>query len=340
MKSKRPTQADIAQRAGVSRGTVSLVLNKTASRVPISQETRDRVLEAVRELGYVPNPVAQMLARGRNQIIGFFTFDDDFPYTSGDFYNPYLIGVEREAGIQGYSVLLFTRNRTKTREEIYQTFMASMRLADGIILTGNQPDSVFLRQLIQENHPFVLLGTCDIPHDEIDSVESNHEPASKTAVEHLLNLGHRHLGFVAEQMHLSHHQARLRGSEDAVHSSNAQLIHLFQEDLATAQALQTKLQKHKITALICADRSLFAPLADHIQTLSLQIPQELSLVFLSDIWGLPFINPTRVRLNRDEAGRSAVKRLIQRLDRDNDDFQQVRIACEFIIGESTAPPQS
>jgi len=338
MKSKRPIQADIAQRAGVSRGTVSLVLNKTASRVPISEKTRERVLEAARELGYMPNPVAQMLARGRNHIIGFFTFDDHIPYTSADFYNPYLIGIELEAGNQGYNVLLFTRNRTKTKNKIYQTFLASMRLADGIVLTGNQPDPVFLQQLIQENHPFVLLGTCDIPHDEFDSVESDHQPASKTAVEYLLKLGHRYLGFVAEQMHLSHHQARLHGSENAVQSTNAKLTHIFQKDLVTAEALHTKLQQNNITALICADRSLFISLVNHLQTLSIKILQDLSLVFLSDIWNLPYTNPTRVRLNRDEAGRTAVKRLIQRFDGDIEGFQQIRIACEFIVGDTTAPP--
>jgi len=77
---------------------------------------------------------------------------------------------------------------------------------------------------------------------------------------------------------------------------------------------------------------------DHIQTLSLKIPQDLSLVFLSDIWSLPFTNPTRVRLNRDEAGRTAVKRLIQRLDGNIEGFQQIRIACEFIVGDTTTPP--
>ena len=188
MKSKRPTQADVAQRAGVSRGTVSLVLNQTEGRVPISQETRERVLAAAKALGYSPNPVAQMLARGRNYIISFFTFDDAFPYAPADFYNPYLAGVEREAGAQGYNVLLFTRNQAKTSHQIYQDWLNSLLLADGVILTGTYPDSTVLRQLANEKYPFVLLGTCDIPNNELDSIESDHEPASYEAARHLLEL--------------------------------------------------------------------------------------------------------------------------------------------------------
>ena len=338
MKSKRPTQADVAQQAGVSRGTVSLVLNDTTSRVPISQETRERVIAAAQALGYSPNPVAQMLARGRNDIIGFFTFDDTFPYTPTDFYNPYLVGIEREAGAQGYNVLLFTHNQSKTSHEIYQTMMNSLRLADGVILTGNIPDSAILRQLAKENYPFVLLGTCEIPKNEIDSVESDHESASYEATRHLLDLGHHQLGFVVEDLRLSHHQERLAGSERAINEvGKAQLIRFGKQDLTTAEDFQAKIQQNTITALIGADRSLFIPLMGLLQSIPLQIPQDLSLVFLSDTWGIPFPNPTRVRLNRDQAGRIAVQRLVQRLDDDLEGYQQLRVPCDFIIGDTTAP---
>jgi DNA-binding LacI/PurR family transcriptional regulator len=337
MKPKRPTQTDVAQQAGVSRGTVSLVLNQTTSRVPISQQTRERVIKAAQDLGYSPNPVAQMLARGRNYIIGFFTFDDAFPYTPADFYNPYLVGVEQEAGVQGYNILLFTRNQDRTRHEIYQDGMNSLLLADGVILTGNYPDSTVLGQLAKENYPFVLLGTCDIPANEIDSVESDHEPASYEAARHLLELGHRQLGFLVEDLGLSHHRERLAGSERAVNeTSPAHLTRLTKQDLTTAEAFQSKIQQNNLTALICADRSLFMALINLIQTIPLHIPQDLSLVFLSDTWTLPFANPTRVRLNRDRAGRIAVQRLVNRLEGELEGYQQIRVSCDFVVGDTSA----
>jgi DNA-binding LacI/PurR family transcriptional regulator len=338
MKSKRPTQADVAQQAGVSRGTVSLVLNQTISRSPISQETRERVITAVQELGYLPNPIAQMLARGRNCIIGFFTFDAVFPYTSADFYNSYLIGVEREAGDQGYNVLLFTRNQAKTPRGIYQDGMNSLLLADGVILTGNYPDSTVLRRLAKENYPFVLLGTCDIPHHEIDSIESDHAPASYKATRHLLGLDHRHLGFLVEDLSLSHHRERLAGSEKAINeTSNAHLTRFIRQDLTTAEVFKSKIHQSNITALVCADRSLFRPLINLIQEIPLKIPDDLSLIFLSDTWGLPFTNPTRVRLNRDKAGQIAVQRLVKRLEGALEGYQQIRVPCDFLVGDTTGP---
>ena len=337
MKAKRPTQVDVAQRAGVSRGTVSLVMNQTEGHIPISQETRERVLAAAHELGYEPNPVAQMLARGRNYIIGFFTFDEAFPYAISDFYNPYLVGVEQEAGIHGYNVLLFTRKHAEIPENIFDDGKNLLLLADGIILTGNYPDSTVLRQLAEKNYPFVLLGTCSIPQNEIDSVESDHEPASYEATKHLLVLGHRHLGFLVEDLSLSHHAERLTGSERAISEvPEAQLLRLSKRNLTTSEDFHNILNQNHITALICSDRSLFLPLVKCIQDIPLRIPQELSLVFLSDVWGLPFANPTRVRLNRDKAGQIAVKRLIERLEGQIEAYQQIRVPCEFIPGDTTS----
>lgn len=334
MKIKRTTQSDVARKAGVSRGTVSLVLNKAATTVPISEETRQRVMAAARELGYFPDPVAQMLARGRTNIIGFLSFDETFPYAKTDFYNPYLVGVEREAGKQGYNVLLFTRRYSAENQS---KLLSSLRLADGLILTGHQPDSPFLRQLQKEGYNFVLLGTCDIPPGEIDSVESDHEPASYTAVQHLLSLGHRNIGFLADDMRFSHHQERLAGSKRVVAEVNdATLVQLSGRVLVSAEILQQTLQDSQITALICADRSLYADLITCLQTLSIQIPEALSLLFLSDIWGLPYTNPTRVQLNRDQAGQIAVQRLVQRMGDELNGFQQQRVACQFVVGETTA----
>jgi DNA-binding LacI/PurR family transcriptional regulator len=338
MKSKRPTQSDVAQRAEVSRGTVSLVLNQTEGRVPISQKTRERVLEAARALGYSPNPVAQMLARGRNRIIGFYTFDDAFPYTPADFYNPYLVGVAREAGSQGYNMLLFTHIQSKAPREGYRDMVNSLLLTDAIILTGNRPDATVLRQLANENHPFILLGTCSIPTNEIDSVESDHEPAGYEATCHLLELGHRYLGILVDDLSLSHHQERLAGSERAIREvSKAHLTRLTKQDLTTVEAFKAMIQQNKISAIIGADRSLFMSLNHVIQQIPFRVPQDLSLVFLSDVWGLPFVNPTRVRLNRDRAGGIAVQRLVKRLNGELEGYQQIRVPCEFIVGNTTGP---
>jgi len=336
---KRPTQADVARRAGVSRGTVSLVLNQTASRVPISQETRKRVLAAAQELGYSPNPVAQMLARGSNRIIGFFTFEDTFPYTPADFYYPYLIGIEREAGRQDYNVILFTRNQAGEPRKIYQDGMNSLRLADGVILAGNYPDPALLRRLSAENYPFVLIGRSTIPKNEIDTVVNDHEPTSYQAARHLIEMNHRHLGFLVDDLSLAYHQERLSGCQMAVNeASNVHLTILTSQTLTSSAELITTIRQNKITALIFADRKLVTTAVNLIQDIPLKIPEDLSLLFLvSNTWGLPFGNPTRVSLNRGVKGRVAVQRLVKRLEGTLDGYQQVKVPCHLVVGDTTAP---
>ena len=338
MKSKRPTQADVARRAGVSRGTVSLVLNQTEGRVPISQETRERVMAAAQELGYLPNPVAQMLARGRTRIIGIFSFEGTFPYTPADFYYPYLVGIEREATIQDYNILLFTRKQAKT-PQIYQNGINSMRLADGLILTGNYPDPATLGWLLQENYPFVLIGRSTIPHTEIDTIVNDHQPSSYAATRHLIELNHRHLGLLVDDLSPAYHQERLAGCQMAVDEvSDVDLTILTGQALSSAVVFMNRLRQYKITALICADRKLVTPTVNLLQGTPWQIPNDLSLVFLvSNTWDLPFPNPTRVNLNRDVKGRAAVQRLVERLDGNLSEYQQIQVPCEFVVGDTTAP---
>lgn len=320
-------------RAGVSRATVSLVLNQTGGPVPIGQETRERVIAAARELGYAPNPVAQMLARGSNHIIGFLSFDDIFVLAESDFYYRYLVGVQRAAAEWDYHILLLSNSG-----EIYQNGMNSLLLADGAVLTGTYPDTAVLRRLAHEKYPFVLLGECDIPKNEIDSVQSDHEPASYEATRHLLNLNHRSLGIVVEEMALPHHRLRLAGCERAVHETpDARLTILTGKDLSGAEQLANTLHKFEITSLLCAHRGLTRPTVELLESLSLRIPEDISVICLSSTWGVPLTNPTRVKLNRDTAGQVAVQRLLQRLQGALEDYQQILIPCDFIVGDTTAP---
>src|SRR5258707_9077245 len=103
---KRPKIADVARMAETSQTAVSVVLNgRVGESVRVSEETQARIWNAVRLLGYTANPVARSLARGRNRIIGLFTFESTFPIESRDFYYPFLVGVEAEAAAEDYDLL-------------------------------------------------------------------------------------------------------------------------------------------------------------------------------------------------------------------------------------------
>ncbi|WP_223830300.1 LacI family DNA-binding transcriptional regulator, partial [Nocardiopsis quinghaiensis] len=105
---RRPRQSDIARMAGVSQATVSLILRGTPAGMALARETRQRVLRAAEELGYVPDPVATRLASASNAMLGLYTFSTTFPTDVAHSYYPILVGVEEEAAAQGQDLILFT----------------------------------------------------------------------------------------------------------------------------------------------------------------------------------------------------------------------------------------
>ena len=117
---KRAKLTDVAKLANVSPAVVSKVVsNRSGSNIRVSSDTVSRVLAAVKELGYVPNPVARSLARGQNYILGVFTHESIFPVDQRSFYHPFLLGIEEEAEKQGYDLLLFTSTYTPGGKRTY-----------------------------------------------------------------------------------------------------------------------------------------------------------------------------------------------------------------------------
>src|SRR5918998_1818316 len=145
---KRPTQVDVAQLAGVSRATVSYVLNsQTDGRVPISEETRQRVLKAVADLDYVPDSRAQALRSGSTKTIGLII---------PDIHNPHFWevadGVEQEASAAGYHILLSSiPPEKKYAEDIFKDL--SHRRIDGLIMV---PSFLYQSEEAQKTLDYLL----------------------------------------------------------------------------------------------------------------------------------------------------------------------------------------
>lgn len=342
MPARRPTQADVARLAGVSRSTVSIVLNGSdGGRIRISPGTRQRVLDSLRKLGYAPNAAAQMLARGRNQLIGVFTYEPYFPYEAEDFYYPFLLGIEREASRQGYNLLLVTRNRIAGRYSIYQDGTNSLSLADGAILLGPHPDRAELCRLAAEGYPFVYIGRREVPGCAIDWVASDYTAASRVATRHLLDLGHRRLALAARDANTEAYVDKRAGCVQAIDGvSDAVLWELSPDGLTTPDQLRDELGGHGVTALICADSATLQTVGPFLRALSIRIPEELSLVLLTDGQAdlLPGVRLTEVRLNRPIVGETAVRLLIDRLNGTAAGPQHARVPCDFVVGDTTGPP--
>ena len=188
----QPTQADVAQYAGVSRATVSYVLNGNVRRSsPISDETQQRVLEAIKELGYEPDARAQAFRSGSTNTIVLMIPDLRNPH-----FGEYATGVEEAARAAGYHLLL--SNTTLNDEYAVEVFKdLSRRRFDGLIITGSfilksAEAQTILARIRKRSLPIVEMNE----FYGVDSVSSDYREATKEVISYLLSLGHRHIGFV------------------------------------------------------------------------------------------------------------------------------------------------
>lgn len=191
MQLERPTQKRIAEEAGVSRTTVSFVLNNVPG-VNISSETRQRVLEIATRLNYYPNATARRLASGQTQTIAVVLHQGPTE-TYGDAFLPQMLqGVSQSARQRGYHVLFYPIDPNDDSGAYVE--LVRGRHADGLILSGPRIDDSQVLELYAEGYPIVLQG--HLPGVELPFVDVDNVKGASMAVEHLINLGHRRIGIV------------------------------------------------------------------------------------------------------------------------------------------------
>lgn len=338
MSNRTPKQADVAKLAGVSTGTVSRVMSgKSAQGIPISEDTRQRVLDAAAQLGYTANPVAQMLARGQNNLIGVFTYEAAFPSEQADVFFPYLLGVQEEAGKQGYDVLLFTHSQAGGLKEIYENGANSLRLADGSVLLGVHPDYQELVRLLDEGYPFVFIGQRTLSGYDLDWVVNDYATGSETATRHLLDLGHRRIGLIQGNPEFIHSQDMRRGCKAAVSLvTGAQLVEM-KSNVLDPEPLRQIIETERLTALISTERGDFEQLMFSLSQLGFHIPADISVVTLDPIDREGGIHEaTCLWLDRHSVGKEAVRLLIDRLARPDRLPKHILVPCAFVVGKTTA----
>ena len=213
MSAKRITSQDVAEKAGVSRTTVSFVLNDVQG-VHISPATRQRVLETARELNYVPDAAARALASRRAQIIGLLLTRSPHHIASDAIITQILdelIEVVRKNGLR----LMVDIVEPHHQEEAYLELVRAKRI-DGILLSGPRIDDEALQTLEEEKFPTVLMG--QLPGTQFCCVDIDNRAAAKTAVAHLVSLGHTRIACITNAQ-LSYAAAvdRLAGYQDALH---------------------------------------------------------------------------------------------------------------------------
>ncbi len=336
---KRPTQADVAKTAGVSRATVSYVINdQIDQRIPISTETRQRVLSAVAELGYVPDARAQSLRSGSTRTIGVL-----LPLYENPHFWRILRGISDEAEAAGYSLLLSHSSLTAEQEHQSLRELAQQRVDGLILLIGFKllPEAIF-DQLRQSQRPVVELSSTP---SVFDYVIDGYQDGTRALMEHLFQLGHHRIGFVYGVVDERQGYDRLLPYRDmltsigvTVDSSLLCECGPYLEDGYQA-ALQLLSQPQRPTALLAINDLLALAILRAAADLGLRVPDDLSIAGFDDISFASYSIPrlTTVSAEAEQDGRRAVQLLLKRLETPERPHEFMRGSWQLIIRESTGP---
>src|SRR6202795_1125386 len=188
---RRVTTHDIAREAGVSRTTVSHVLNNQPD-IALNPKTRERVLATARKLGYVPNSAAQMLVTGRSRTVGLVLSRPDL--ISVDAFVPSLIyGLNETCRMRGYRLLMDSIHNPSDADS-YLKLAKSQRI-DGLIVINPRENDAALRKEIDSKFSLVVFGSSGHPRE--NSIGTKDGQASCGATTHLISLGHRRIAHIS-----------------------------------------------------------------------------------------------------------------------------------------------
>ena len=334
MNKNEVTIKDVARKAGVSPATVSRVAGNYGYA---SKSVRQKVLAAIRELGYRPNSVARSMVTKSTHTLGLVVTDITNP-----FFAHLMRSVEDVTWEAGYTLFLANTDENIQREEaIIQTILE--RQVDGLILVPATSQSTpYLEHFIQQGIPLVLLDR-NVRELAADAVMVDNEHGAYQAVTHLIRLGHKRIGMVIDNLDISTNAERLAGYRKALHDANLpveeQLIQSCQFTEQSAFNLTTEMFNHpqRPTALFAANNFMTLGILHAARQANLRIPEDIALVGFDDMEWTAYspLQITTVTQPVQELGKVAAKRLLVRLQGDQTSPMEIRLKTNFIIRESS-----
>ncbi len=338
MVSNRITSQNVADRAGVSRTTVSLVLNNV-SGAQISEDTRQRVLQAAEELDYVPSAAAQALASRQSQTIGLILIRTSQQIASDAFLVQTLDGLIESVHNKGLR-LLIDIVEPQHQKATYLHLVRANRI-DGIILSGPRFDDEALNALHATGFPTVLLG--QIPGSPFPFVDVDNCAAAQLAVAHLLQLGHKHIACITNAP-LTYTTAveRLNGYRLALEAAGIPYDPTwvrygdFDSESGYRQMRSLLEDTPPYSAVFVASDTLAYGAKAAIRERGLRIPQDIALVGFDDLPTSRFTDPplTTVQLPAVSLALQAAEMLFCILRGEELESRQVLLDMRLVVRES------
>lgn len=333
------TLGDVAARAGVSISAVSRVLSDAPS-ARVSEGTRQRILDAAKELHYRPNFAGRALKSARTQVIGLVV-----PDLTNALFTELMHGAEDEAAERKYTVLLGRSDDVRPGGEVIARLIGEGRVDGMVVQVGDGVPPAGLGELLASQAPIVLINSAYPGH--VGSVALDDETGARIATEHLLSLGHERIAFANGLPRSFTAKRRRVGYKAAMTAAGLAVPRFYETRLGyTAENGRTALRRllalePRPTAVVAANVNAAVGMLAEARAAGISVPRDLSVVCVHDSWTAENTWPplTAVRMQFYAMGRTAVRSVIARIEHgEMVDATITDPAPELVVRESTAPP--
>jgi DNA-binding LacI/PurR family transcriptional regulator len=330
------TMRDVAKRAGVSVGTVSRVLNDSPA---VREVTRQKVLTAIEELDYTPNPIARRLSLGKTLTIAVIV-----PFFTRPSFVERLRGVEYALADSEYDLILFNVE-SATRRDAYFHNVPRRERVDGLLIISLSPYDDEVDRFLQTGVPTVLI---DAHHPRLDRAVVDDVAGGRLATQHLIELGHRKIGYVSDLLdnpfHFVSSRDRYKGYRQALAEADIpfrpeyhqQGKHGRREAHETARDLLAL--PDPPTAIFTASDTQAAGVLAAAQEAGLKVPDGLSVIGYDDIEIAEYLHLTTIRQPLFASGIEGVELLLESIAQSRPSPRQLLLPIELIVRRTTAPP--
>lgn len=330
------TLKDVAALANVHPSTVSRVL-RNVENLKISEDTKERIFKAIKELNYQPDQTARSLRLKKSFTIGLI-----IPNVA----SPYFIGIARsldaECTKEGYTLIISDTNENQEKE-IKAVYDLYSRGVDGLVIAPVQDSDEHIKDLIDKKFPFVLIDRYFEKYDT-NAVICNDKESAYKAVKHLIDLGHKRIGFISGRPNLYPVVERLEGYKNVLEENNLEfnqdLIFSSSPTLDDAYEASIKLMELSVppTAILITGTIITFGVLKAIIEKKKTVPKDLSIIAFTDtILASYFMSPVSTVSHKvDEIGTKAFEILFEHMKSDDLPYSKVVIDTNFVDRKSTA----
>ncbi|MFS1512581.1 LacI family DNA-binding transcriptional regulator [Chengkuizengella sp. SCS-71B] len=330
------TIKDIAKQLGISVSTVSRALNDHSD---IKKETKMKVLETVKKLNYRPNSIARSLIHQRTYTVGLM-----IPDITDPFFSTISVGAQELLSEQGYQVIIGNTLRDSDKEKRFIE-SALERKMDGLIITPDHVDEELVDMLSNINIPVVFLRRRPAKGLKVPFVDVNHYNGACQAVEHLISLGHKQIGYIGIPLETQIAIDRFQGYKDTLEKHNISYISDYIQ-LTGGRTIQSGRiamdqlfsQIPEMTALFAYNDLLAIGALESLAQHNMNVPEAISIMGFDDleISSLYWIQLSTMSQPRNQMGRHAAETLLKMMNHsDTDEIPESILLNSVLVNRNT-----